>query len=182
MNRVCVRMIGLFAASLVLALSGCAARMEKPANEAPLRVGTGAASKLVLNLNGSTVATTADDWEEMKGIWRDAFSQQAKSAGVAYGFQDGAASPTGEEGTLLAVYINDYRNVSTGARFGFGVMTGNAFVDSKVGFLDLKSGEVWGEQPYNTSSTAWQGVFSAMTSKQVEAICEKMVSATLGRQ
>lgn len=38
--------------------------------------GTGAASKLVLNLNGSTVATTADDWEEMKGIWRDAFSQQ----------------------------------------------------------------------------------------------------------
>jgi hypothetical protein len=60
-------------------------------------------------------------------------------------------------------------------------MTGNAFVDSKVRFIDLKDGRVWGEQPYNTKSTAWEGVFSAMTAKQVGAICKKMVDTTLGR-
>jgi hypothetical protein len=28
---------------------------------------------------------------------------------------------------------------------------------------------------YDTSSTAWQGVFSAMTDKQVQAICKQIV-------
>ena len=167
--------------ALTLMLGGCAARMERPENQAPIRVGTEAARKLVLNLDGSEVATKADDWETMKGIWRDAFSQNAKEAGVAYGFQEGAAKHTGEAGTLLAVYLNDYRVVSAGARFGLGVMTGNAYVDSKVRFIDLKNGDVWGEQPYNTKSTAWEGVFSAMTAKQVEAICKAMVDTTLGR-
>jgi len=60
-------------------------------------------------------------------------------------------------------------------------MTGKAYVDSKVRYIDLKGGEVWGEQPYNTKSTAWEGMFSAMTAKQVEAICKAMVDTTLGR-
>lgn len=177
-----MRMILPFAAALVLALSGCAARMEKPENQAPIRVGAAAATKLVLNLSGSDVATKASDWETMKGVWRDAFSEEAKNAGVPFGFQDGAPRPMGEGGTLLAVYVNDYRYVSTGARFGLGVMTGNAFVDSKVRFMDLKDGQLWGEQPYNTKSTAWEGVFSAMTSKQVEAICKSMVATSLGKK
>lgn len=167
--------------SIALLLGGCATRMEQPENPTPIRVSAEAARKLVLNLSGSQTATTADDWETMKGIWRDAFSQQAKDAGIAYGFQEGDAKPTGEAGTLLAVYVNDYRIVSTGARFGLGVMTGNAYVESKVGFIDLKNGEARGERPYNTKSTAWQGVFSAMTAKQVDAICKSMVDTALGR-
>lgn len=171
----------LIAMLFILGLSGCAARMEKPDGQAPIRVGAQAATKLVLSLNGSDVATTADDWETMKGVWRDAFSQEAKNSGIAYAFQDGAAKHTGEDGTLLAVYVNDYRYVSKGARFGLGVMTGNAFIDSKVRFINLKDGELWGEQPYNTSSTAWEGVFSAMTAKQVEAICKKMIDTSGGK-
>lgn len=30
------------------------------------------------------------------------------------------------------------------------------------------------ERSYNTSSSAWQGIFSAMTSKQIEAICQQI--------
>jgi len=46
----------------------------------------------------------------------------------------------------------------------------------KVSFRDLKTGEVWGEQSYDTSSTAWEGIFSAMTDKQVRAICKEITA------
>ena len=48
-------------------------------------------------------------------------------------------------------------------------MTGNAFIKSKVQFRDLVTGDVLGKRSYDTTSTAWQGVFSAMTEKQVQA-------------
>jgi hypothetical protein len=54
-------------------------------------------------------------------------------------------------------------------------MTGNAFMDADVRFLDLKTGKALGTKNYNTSSTAWQGVFSAMTEKQIQAICAEIV-------
>jgi hypothetical protein len=72
--------------------------------------------------------------------------------------------------------VNDYRWVSTGARIGFGVFTGNAFVDAKIRFLDLKTGQPFGEQSINTSSSTMQGVFSAMTDKQLQAIAKEIVA------
>ena len=44
------------------------------------------------------------------------------------------------------------------------------------GVKGLKTGEVWGEREYDTTSTAWEGVFSAMTEKQVRAICKDIVT------
>jgi hypothetical protein len=71
---------------------------------------------------------------------------------------------------LLSVYVNDYRQVGIGARIFLGVMTGNAYIDAKVGFLDLNGSERFGEQAYNTSSSAWAGVFAKMTPQQVDQI------------
>ncbi len=90
--------------------------------------------------------------------------------------RDGEPKPTGQAGTLVAVHVNDYRYVSAGARFGLGVMTGNAYVDAKIRFLDLKTGQSFGEQTINTSSSAWQGIFSAMTDKQLQAIAKEIVN------
>lgn len=81
-----------------------------------------------------------------------------------------------ESGTWVVVDINDYRYLTPGARFGFGVMTGNAFIDSRVQFIDLDTGRLIAEQLYNTSSSAWEGIFSAMTDKQVRAICNEVVT------
>ena len=47
---------------------------------------------------------------------------------------------------------------------------GNAYVDAKIRFADLKSGATFGEQTYNTTSSAWHGVFAKMTPQQVDAI------------
>ena len=98
---------------------------------------------------------------------------------AAQGF--GAARPTGEPGTLLGMYVNDFRYVSTGMRLGIGVMSGNAFIDANTRFMDLNNGALWGERPYVTRSSAWEGVASAMTGKQAQAICKNMIDVARGK-
>ncbi len=55
-----------------------------------------------------------------------------------------------------------------------------AITGGKDAFRDLNTGEVWGERHYDTSSTAWQGVFSPMTDKQVRAICKEIATTLSG--
>ena len=95
--------------------------------------------------------------------------------------QEGEARGSADSGTLLTVYVNDYRQVGIGARIFLGVMTGNAFIDSKVSFSDLKTGQRFGEQAYNTSSSAWGGVFAKMTPQQVDAIASGVFGEIKGR-
>jgi hypothetical protein len=74
-----------------------------------------------------------------------------------------------------SVNVVDYRYVSVGARVAFGIITGNAFINAQVGFRDLKTGETWATQTYDTKSSAWNGVFAAMTTKQVRAMCHEIL-------
>jgi hypothetical protein len=52
----------------------------------------------------------------------------------------------------------------------FGIMTGNAFIDARIRYASLRDGTTFGEQQYNTSSSAGGGVFSKVTPQQVNAI------------
>jgi hypothetical protein len=158
-------------------LTGCAANVTRGSGSAAptVRVPPESAAKITMNVTGPRTLTQSQDWELFKGEWRAAMKSQALSAGLAFDTQEGEPKPTGEAGTLLVVHVNDYRYLSPGARFGFGVMTGNAYIDAKIRFADLKNGKPFGEQSYNTSSSAWQGIFSAMTEKQVQAIAAEIV-------
>ena len=173
------RMVAL--AAVGFALSGCAASVTKSASEGPVRVGPDSAKSIVLNVIGSKAATESKDWEALKGEWRAAMKSEAALAGISASLQEGDPRPTGQPGTLVVVDVDDYRYLSPGARYGFGVMTGNAFIKSKVQFRDLVKGDVLGERSYDTSSSAWQGVFSAMTDKQVDAICKQIVAEVAHR-
>lgn len=173
------RILALLAVGL--ALTGCAASVTKSPNEAPVRVGPNSAKSIVLNVTGSKVSTESTDWEQLKGEWRGAMKSEAARVGASFVPQEGDPKPTGEPGTLVVVDIADYRYLSPGARYGFGIMTGNAFIKSKVQFRDLVTGDVLGERSYDTTSTAWQGVFSAMTEKQVQAICKQIVDEVAHR-
>lgn len=165
-----------FVLLLSVLLGGCAATVKKTGDGAPIKVGADAAKAIVLSMTGSKDVTESRDWEPFKGIWRSALQEEAAAVGASFTAQEGEPKPTGKPGTLLAVDVADFRLISTGARFGFGVMTGNAFVNAQVTFRDLNTGTVWGDRHYDTSSTAWQGAFSAMTEKQVRAICKEIVS------
>lgn len=170
-------MIRIAAVLAAILLSGCAATVHKVAqDDAPLRIPTESTKNIILNVTGSEVAADSDDWEQLKGEWRAAMKAATRAVGATFGVQEGDPKPASDSGTLVVVHVKDYRYISPGARYGFGVFTGNAYVDSNVEFLDLKSGRRYGARSYNTSSTAWQGVFSAMTGKQIEAICKEVVT------
>ena len=162
-------------AAATIALTGCAAAVVKAPSAAPLRIGPDGSKAIVMNVTGSTVATQSADWEQLVGEWRAAMKSEAAGIGATFADQEGEPKPTGAAGTLVVVDVADYRYLSPGARYGFGIMTGNAFIKSKVQFRDLAAGALLGERSYDTSSTAWQGIFSAMTEKQVQAICKQIV-------
>jgi hypothetical protein len=162
---------------LILAvLGGCAATVNKSDDATSVRVGANATKSIVLSMTGSKDATDSRDWEAFKGLWRDALKEEADAVGAVVRSQDGEPKPTGAPGTLLAVNVVDFRYLSPGARYAFGSMTGNAFVNAQVEFRDLNTGELWGERHYDTTSSFWQGMFSPMTDKQVHAICKEILA------
>jgi len=165
----------IVACATALVLGGCAATVVKDSTSPPLHVPPEARKAIVLNITGSSESTTAKDWEAFRGEWRDAMKDTAAAAALSYTFQDGEPKPTGEDGTLVAVHVEDYRYLTPGLRYATGSLAGNAYVESKVRFFDLKSGSVFGERKYSTSSHFIEGAFSAMTRKQLEAICKEML-------
>jgi len=174
---------------LAIAVTGCASTGKNPDTEAsaapaseaaaappavPLTVPASAAKRLVLNMTGPDFVTQAKSWAAFQEEWRATFADHAKEAGVAFEVQKGEARATGETGTLLRVYVNDYRLVGIGSRVFFGAMTGNAYIDAKATFTDLNDGAEFGARDYNTSSSAWAGVFAKMTPQQVDQIATQV--------
>lgn len=188
-----MKILRLSTLAVCLVLGGCAATVQKgestsaasPATAAAsttlappavaVRIPAASAARLVLNLSGSNVSTESKDWVAFKEEWRAIFQEQATAAGITFEWQEGDVRPLGQAGTLLSVQVNAYRFVGVGARIMFGIMTGNAFIDAKLRFSDLNDGAVFGEQAYNTSSTAWHGVFAAVTPKQIYAIADEVI-------
>jgi hypothetical protein len=127
-------------------------------------------------MTGPAAVTQAKDWPAFQEEWRATFADHAKAAGIAFDVEKGDAHPTGDAGTLLQVYVNDYRMVGIGSRIFFGVMTGNAYIDAKGIYSDLNSGKAYGERTYNTTSSAWAGIFAKMTPQQVDAIASQVFS------
>lgn len=178
-------------AACALTLGGCAATVDRaapapnttagtaatPAQQLPsMKIPAEAGKRLVLNMRLDPKHTATDTgWPDFKKEWIDITKEQATGKGMAFMAQDGEAKATGEQGTLVVVRISDYRHITVGKRMLLGVMTGNAYIDSKVEFRDLATGKLHGERAYNTSSSAWGGVFAAMTPKQIYALTDQII-------
>ncbi len=154
-----------------LALSGCAASVTKNESAAPIHVAPGAARQVVYTLTGSQASTGSADWESFKGAWFGACKPATEAIGAAFASSATPPRAGSGTGTSVIVFVDDYRYRPSDARYGFGLFTNDAFVDAKVEFRDLASGSLLGQRRYGTSSSAWQGMFSAMTDKQLDAIC-----------
>jgi len=176
--RVCLASL-----AIPLLIAGCAstptgssapapatAEAETPRIAPAVSVPPAARKKLVLAMTGPQAVVESKDWAEFQREWRETFAAHAKDAGVTFRFAESPPGPTGEDGTVLLVNVADYRIVGIGARIFFGVMTGNAFIEAKVAFSNLRDGAPFGEQAYSTSSSAWGGIFAKVTPQQVDAI------------
>lgn len=179
-----------FTTSLVITvalLTGCAATVQRSAPagassataapaQAPLNIPPESAGRVVLSVQLAPSHPKDSGWTAFRQEWVDITAEQAKAKGFQFAVQDGEPRPLGQPGTLMVVRVNDYRHVGIGQRMAFGIMTGNAFVDAKVEFRDLATGKLYGERSYNTTSSAWHGVFAAVTPKQLYAIADETLA------
>lgn len=170
-------------AGIAILLSGCAATLQTQDAASPTAkttqpgvvVPAASTHTIVLRMNGSSVATSASDWPRVQTEWREAM--EGASTDVRSTFFDETVKSTARQGagTVVEVYVEDFHFVAPGARYTLGIMTGNAFMQARVTFRDLQSGRVFGERNYNTSSSAWQGIFAPTSDKQARAIAADIV-------
>lgn len=159
-----------------LLLGGCAAKVKRgEGDNAPIKVSSAAARKVVLTVVGKDDLASDNDWKQVVDVWRDAMSGAAAARGLGYVYVKPGEASANEPATLIQVQVNAYRLRSTGARLAFGIMTGNAHMDATVSYFELPARQPAGTRRYNTSSSAWEGAFSAMSAKQVEAISEEIL-------
>jgi hypothetical protein len=167
----------LSSALLALAiLGGCAATVVKPTDAPEAQISIPEATKaLEVVLVPAPQLQTGDDWTAFREEWQtglaSASAQQNFQATLLKKEPDAVAASS----VLARVKVNDYRYVSQAKRYSIGIFSGNAFMDLDVEFLAPPGKRLIGSRKFTTSSSAWQGVFSAMTPKQVEAVTAELV-------
>lgn len=160
---------------VALLLGACAATVSKPAGQAPVQISRPATSVNLL-ITGAPAIRGSSDWQTFRAEWRTAFAAAASIRGINSAYSE-AELPDYPPGTVLVkVVVNDYRYLTSGARYGFGIMTGNAFIDADAQYIEFPGPRAFGARKFATSSSAWQGVFSAMTDKQVRAISDEILA------
>lgn len=166
--------ISLSCAVAVSLLSGCAASVKSGGTEA-LTIEESAKKNLVVNIQGNGKVRQNDDWIRLRQEWNEALKNEADRAGYRL-TESHVANPAEKEGVGIKINVTNFRYLTPGARYAAGVMVGNAWINSSADYSDLKSGRLIGTRTYDTSSSAWEGVMSAMTQKQVEAIAQQIIS------
>ncbi|WP_169801560.1 DUF4410 domain-containing protein [Hydrogenophaga palleronii] len=171
------RHFSLLVLATAFALGGCAASVNRASapDTPPLRAAAVPTTQVALFITGKPTATHSANWHTFSAEWRTAFQSAASNAGLGFAYfeTEPASQPAGT--TLVKISVNDYRYLTSGARYGFGVMTGNAFIEADAFFIEMPSKRLLGTRQYTTSSSAWQGIFSAMTDKQVAALSNEII-------
>ncbi|MDO9439165.1 hypothetical protein [Hydrogenophaga sp.] len=158
-------------------LGGCAPTVNRSAtaDSVELRPATAPTQKVALLITGTPAVQRSPDWQTFRAEWRTAFETAASQADLSFAYVE--AEPTDEAAgtTLVRILVTDFRYLTTGARYGFGVLPGNAFIEADAGFIELPSRRSLGSRKYATTSSAWQHVLSATTSKQAAALSTEIV-------
>lgn len=165
----------------IAALTGCAANVTRPSNAPKVAISPAATRHIVLTLTGTPEVVNSADWGAFREEWQTSMGAATSSNGARFTLAEPGAPLGTAPATLVRVKVNDYRYVTQAKRYGLGVITGNAFMDLDVDFLELPSQRSVGSRKFTTSSSAWQGIFSAMTPKQVEAVSTEIVNEVTAR-
>lgn len=70
---------------------------------------------------------------------------------------------------------NNFKYVSKTRRYMLGILAGDAFMDVDAQYIELPANKTLGAKKFNTSSSAWEGIFSAFTPQQVRAVSDLIV-------
>jgi hypothetical protein len=160
---------------VVIGLSGCAATVAQPTADARPLAAAATPSGVALLITGSATVLASTNWHTFRVEWRTAFASEAKAAGLSFTDLDaeGGEQPAGV--VLVLVAVNKYRYLTPETRATFGIMTGNAFINADAEFFEFPGRRSLGRKTYSTSSLAWEGIFSAITDKQLIVISNAMI-------
>ena len=128
------------------------------------------ARQVYLVVRASPDIAKSADWPAFRDEWRDQIKHSAEQDGWHFTILDAEPPRDTAAGTLIAIYINDYRYVSAAARVLFGIMTGNAFIQGAAELHEYPGKQAIGTVGLNVSSSARGGVASAMTGRQVATL------------
>lgn len=172
----------LLASSL---LAGCAATVQRPASPdavaEPVIAVPASTRHLIVVLEPGPGIARDENWQALREEWVTSLSAIAPPKGLRGTVMDNAPARLDAGDLLVNVHVKEYRYRSQAARYGFGVMTGNAYMSLDLAYKAPPDGRVIGTRSVSTKSTAWQGVFSAMTPKQVEAVVTDIVETAAPR-
>lgn len=176
------QIISIAALSVAALLGGCAATVTQAPAAAPGAAASEAATRrVIVALIATPAVREASNWQAFREEWQTAMTAAASQLGVGVTVVVGDEVPAAAPAVLVRLKVNDYRYVSQAARYGAGVFTGNAHMNLDAEFIELPGRRLWKTRKYETASSAWQGVFSAMTPKQVEAVSGEIMKEVTGR-
>ena len=172
-----MRLAAVLPLAVAAALAGCAATVTRDASHAtaPITVSPAAAKRIHLAITPAPGVETGADWTRLVADWQTSMTAAAYGRGASFALARPGETPAGS-GVLLRMQVNQFRYMTEGTRALVGVFGGNASLDVDVTFVELPQGNTRGTRNYKTSSSAWQGVLSAMTPKQVDAIANEIVA------
>lgn len=169
--------------ALTIVLTGCAASVQQtPAMETKAQTGSvqsgssvARSGMLTAFVTGNQEVTTSSDWSAFVDEWKEALTASAEAAGMPFFFAKDEATIPASTSVLVRLTVNDFRYMSTAKRYMLGIMAGNAFMDVDAQYVELPAQSSLASKKFNTSSSAWEGIFSAATPKQVRTVSEIIV-------
>lgn len=160
-----------------LLLSGCAATVSRTgASGAPLQISPASTAHLSLQVQAAPGMVSSGDWDTLRNDWRESMGQSAGLAGMGYTWLEASAAPSSRSGVLAVVKVQNFRYVSAAARVGMGVLGGDAHLNAEVSFYELPDKRLLGTRTYGTTTKFSEGIFSAASRKQVEAMTKEIVA------
>jgi len=165
------------------ALTGCAPPVQTlQPNLRTMNIPPAAQQRLVVVFTAPPAVAQSADWSALASTWNQALAEAARGAGVNYTASAGPPRADGRPGTLATVQVLGYRYAPQAVRTpAGGVLAKDAYVNATVTFSDLLTGQVYGERGYNTTSPAWEGVFTAVSERQLQAISREMLGELRAR-
>ena len=163
-------------------LTGCAATVTRDSpTTAATSVSPSATKAVYLEVAGAGNIGSGDDWNALLEEWQTSMGAATSARGMQFTLAKPGMAPLSGPGVLVKMKVNDFRYVSQAKRYAVGILAGNAFMDLDVEFVELPQRKTFATRKFQTSSSAWQGVFSAMTPKQVEAVSKEIVVEIAGK-
>jgi hypothetical protein len=155
----------------LLFLYGCAANIKEEVHKPLSSDGNNAIEQIYLDISHPKHVPTSTDLAKITTELKQLIS--GKYSGMT---QDSSLSQLKpDNGIGVYISIEHLKYVSGVERFMVGILAGDAELRLGVKLVELSSGDVIGESVLDTRSKKVEGIFGATTSRQLEAVAQKIV-------